>query len=564
MKISFAEGIFKSEKMGQRDGKELRRSLPRKECAYIVKKIFNINGACKPARHYMVDLTSRLKEIRVMIDAGEYFTINKARQYGKTTILRALSDFLKQDYVAVSLDFQNMSFSDYENEAAFVNGLAREINKKFRRMEGISDEIKTEMTRFSDTVNQNVRLAELFECFSRWCGQSEKPVVLIIDEVDTASNNQVFLDFLAQFRAYYLDSDVTPTFQSVILAGVYDIRNLKRKIRSEEEHKLNSPWNIAADFNVDMSFSAEDIGGMLKEYEDDYHTGMDVEAISHLIYAYTSGYPYMVSRLCKLMDERIAGSTDFPDKDSAWTKAGFLEAEKMLVKENNTLYQSLIGKLISYPELRTVLYELLFSGKTIPYVATNSYIEMAAMFGFIKNVNDTAVISNRIFEEVLYNFFISEEFSASKMYDVGVQEKNQFIIGGHLDVRKVLEKFVETFHDLYGDQDEAFLEEVGRRYFMLFLKPIINGVGNYSVEPETRNRERMDLVIYYRGEQSIIELKIWRGKAYNERGEQQLMNYLDYFHLKKGYMLSFNFNKKKEVGVKEIVLGDKVLIEAVV
>ena len=33
----------------------------------------------------------------------------------------------------------------------------------------------------------------------------------------------------------------------------------------------------------------------------------------------------------------------------------------------------------------------------------------------------------------------------------------------------------------------------------------------------------------------------------------------------KGYMLSFNFNKKKEIGVKEIVLKDnKVLIEAVV
>lgn len=68
----------------------------------------------------------------------------------------------------------------------------------------------------------------------------------------------------------------------------------------------------------------------------------------------------------------------------------------------------------------------------------------------------------------------------------------------------------------------------------------------------------------YRGEQFIIELKVWRGNAYNERGEQQLSDYLDYFHLKKGYMLSFNFNKKKTVGVKEVILGNKLLIEAVV
>lgn len=57
---------------------------------------------------------------------------------------------------------------------------------------------------------------------------------------------------------------------------------------------------------------------------------------------------------------------------------------------------------------------------------------------------------------------------------------------------------------------------------------------------------------------------MWRGNAYHERGEEQLINYLDYYHLKKGYMLSFNFNKNKEVGVKEIRFNDKILIEAVV
>ena len=42
------------------------------------------------------------------------------------------------------------------------------------------------------------------------------------------------------------------------------------------------------------------------------------------------------------------------------------------------------------------------------------------------------------------------------------------------------------------------------------------------------------------------------------------MEYLEHYHLKKGYMLSFNFNKNKDIGAKRIVLGDKVLIEAVV
>lgn len=59
-------------------------------------------------------------------------------------------------------------------------------------------------------------------------------------------------------------------------------------------------------------------------------------------------------------------------------------------------------------------------------------------------------------------------------------------------------------------------------------------------------------------------MKIWRGNAYNERGEKQLSDYLDYYHVNKGYMLSFNLNKNKQIGVKEVIVGDKVLVEAVV
>ena len=527
-----------------------------------MSKVFNVNGACNPNRHYMVNLTPRLEEIKAMVDSGAYFTINRARQYGKTTTLRALADFLKKDYEVISLDFQRMSSLSFESESFFAAAFSEELLDCAYKI--FPNDIEEKLKAFAAGTARINSLQALFKVLRSWCRQSQKHIVLIIDEVDTATNNQVFLDFLAQLRAAYLDSDITPSFQSVILAGVYDIRNINRKIRPDEEHKFNSPWNIAADFLVDMSFSVNDIMGMLQEYEADHHTGMNIEQLSQLLYNYTSGYPYLVSRLCMLMDERITGKEGFPNKNSAWTREGFFEAEKMLVKENNPLYQSLTGKLASYPELRTVLYDLLFTGRSIPYVSTNNYIETAAMFGFIKNMNDTAVISNRIFETVLYHFFLSEESAGSSMYDAGDQERNQFIIDGHLDVRKVLEKFVETFDELYSDQNDTFLEDAGRRYFMLFLKPIINGIGNYSVEPETRNRERMDLVIYYHGEQSIIEMKVWRGNAYNERGEQQLSNYLDYFHLKKGYMLSFNFNQKKEIGIKEIVLGDKVLIEAVV
>ena len=110
----------------------------------------------------------------------------------------------------------------------------------------------------------------------------------------------------------------------------------------------------------------------------------------------------------------------------------------------------------------------------------------------------------------------------------------------------------------------TFVEENGRRLFLLYLKPIINGTGNYYIEAQTRDQTRTDIIVDYLGKQYVIELKIWHGNEYNKRGEEQLAEYLEYYHLDKGYLLSFNFNKNKQTGLKEIQFGDKILVEVVV
>ncbi len=68
----------------------------------------------------------------------------------------------------------------------------------------------------------------------------------------------------------------------------------------------------------------------------------------------------------------------------------------------------------------------------------------------------------------------------------------------------------------------------------------------------------------WRNEQGILELKSWRGERYNAAGEKQISEYLDYWKLDTGYMLSFNFNKKKEPGVNLVHVGDKLLYEGTV
>lgn len=157
--------------------------------------------------------------------------------------------------------------------------------------------------------------------------------MLMIDEVDSAGNYQVFLDFLALLRGYYLDRDNKPIFHSVILAGVYDIKNLKLKLRPDSEHKYNSPWNIAAKYNLTMSFSAAEISSMLQEYEEDNRTGMNVQEIAENIYGYTSGYPYLVSAICKFQDEEME------EDNSIGMMFGFLKEENGRVAIANRIFE---------------------------------------------------------------------------------------------------------------------------------------------------------------------------------------------------------------------------------
>lgn len=363
-------------------------------------KYFNVTGMCRPSEHYMVNLDKRLAEIRKMIDRKYYFTINRGRQYGKTTTLAALKQYLQKDFIVASLDFQFLSQADFETEQSFSAAFARRFALALRRTPEAEGEPLDRIKRYGD---EGCTMSVLFEELSEFCGSVPKPVVLLIDEVDSASNNQVFLDFLALLRGYYLQREEFPTFQSVILAGVYDIRNLKQKVRPDAEHKHNSPWNIAAAFDVDMDLDAEGIAGMLAEYEADYHTGMDVGRMAELLYEETSGYPFLVSRLCQLMDEQIPGSVDFPDRQAAWSREGLLAAEKILLMEKNTLFDSLVNKLTDYPKLRELLYSMLFLGERVVFNPDNSAIDIACMFGFVKSENGSLRVANRIFETRLYN-----------------------------------------------------------------------------------------------------------------------------------------------------------------
>lgn len=306
------------------------------------------------------------------------------------------------------------------------------------------------------------------------------------------------------------------------------------------------------------------ISGFIK-YETDHNTGMDTFAVADSIWEYTAGYPYLVSRICQIIDSKMV-PVKFKNLGLAWTAYGVDEAVKLLLSETGTsLFDSLTGKLTNYPNLKQKLRRVLLRSETLSWLPYDEEQQQLFMYGFIRNNHNTVAVANRIFEMLLYTHFIGENNSNNSLKQSGSETKSVFVDSdGILNVPKIMEHFISEHNRIHGEHTEKFLEEEGRERFITYVAAIINGTGTYSIEEQTRNHSRMDMVIHYLGRRYVIEMKIWRGDRYNADGEKQLIEYLDYFGLDTGYLLSFNFNRHKKPSVELVHVGDKVIYEGTV
>jgi hypothetical protein len=391
----------------------------------------------------------------------------------------------------------------------------------------------------SENIND---LNAVSKAITNFCRLVDKEIVLFIDEVDKSSNNQLFMSFLGMLRNKFLlrQQGKDKTFYSVILAGVYDIKNLKLKIRQDDEKKYNSPWNIAVNFNVDMSFNSDEISTMLKEYSEDKNVTISIKEISEIIYFYTSGYPFLVSRLCQIIDEN----------QLLWNEENINRSVKELLQENNTLFDDLVKNIENNNEFKDYIFDLIINGTEKTFNIHNPLINLGVIYGYLKNIDGTVKMSNRIFEQMLYNYFSSKLENKTDMSTYNFKEN--FIIENGLDFERILLRFQQFIKEQYSSIDSKFIEREGRLLFLAFIKPIINGVGFDFKEVQISEEKRLDIVVSYLSSKYVIELKIWRGAEYHKKGLNQLKDYLDIQGLDKGYLVVYNFNKDKEYK-KEII-----------
>jgi len=505
-------------------------------------KKFNITGVCVPEEDYMVDITSKLTQIKKLVDEREYFTINRGRQYGKTTTLFMLESFLNKDYIVISLSFEGLGEKPFSSEKNFCTTFLNVISKSLK-LSNYQKEI------YSQWENGEVDdFVSLSDHITQICETSEKPYVLMIDEVDKTSNNTIFLNFLSKLRDKFLARKRRKdfTFQSVILAGVYDIKNIKLKLVNEGLHTLsegetaikNSPWNIAVDFNIDMSFSIEEIMTMLNSYEGDKKIGMDIREIASEIYKFTSGYPVLVSKICKYIDEEM---------EQDWTSNGIRRAIKLILKEDAPLFQSLIKNLTNDKELSDLTYQLVMNDVKWTFNIYDPFIEMGARYGHFKDVNGRVQISNRIFEIFLTNYFINQDFRERlKLNNSANLDERGIISNGKFNMQVCLEKFSKYYHKYYSEKDIYFHEKEARILFLMFISSVLNGAGFAELESGLADERSMDVLVTYLGEQFIIETKLWYGASRHENAYEQLLGYMDKMSLNEGYLLTFDLRKNKQ------------------
>ena len=501
-------------------------------------RTFCTTGLCVPERNYMADISEKLNQIYKMIDNGHYFTINRARQYGKTTALTALQRKLHNEYICVYISFEGLGDESFESSQVFCDAFMSLIQDELPHTSAAAE--KGYVQAWHDPSVKEFR--QLSRHISKMCENSK--LVLMIDEVDKISNNRVFLNFLGMLRDKYLrrNSGKDKTFQSVILASVVDIKNIKLKMINEGVYPpsgqkgdiYNSPWNIAADFRVSMSLNSKEIRSMLSDYATDHHLGINIAALSEEIYGYTSGYPYMVSKICQLIDECLCRN---------WTAQGIQDAVKILLIEKSPLFNDMIKNMTSSPDVYKFMYELMITGDQKSYNIDVPEIDLGVMYGFIKNNDGKAVISNRVFEVRMTEYFSTTESGIRIKNGFNRVLKQDVISNGRFNMELCLRKFQEHYREIFSKNDEPFLERSGRLLFISYIRPLINGGGFYHIESQFTDLRRMDLVVDYGSEQFIIELKVWRGEMSHNDAYEQLSGYLEKKNRQIGYLLTFDFRK---------------------
>lgn len=209
-------------------------------------RFFNTTGPMVPEDHYSIPPLECIGLDRALrlIREKRYFVLNAPRQTGKTSVLLALQGLLNSGkvgaYRCVYVNVETAQAAGEDVQAGLRAILARLAS---RARWSIQDDFVAKAWR--SALEAEGPHAALTEVLSQWAEADARPLVLLVDEIDSLVGDTL-LAVLRQLRdGYDLRPHAFP--QSIVLCGVRDVRDYSiRSTSRNEQIRGGSAFNIKA------------------------------------------------------------------------------------------------------------------------------------------------------------------------------------------------------------------------------------------------------------------------------------------------------------------------------
>ncbi|MEM4271239.1 MAG: AAA-like domain-containing protein [Candidatus Pacearchaeota archaeon] len=507
-------------------------------------KFFNTAGPNQPDIHYTLSPLSRwnLQEILHLIQNRKYFILHAPRQTGKTTCLLALMHYLntsgecKALYVNVEAaqaarenvtDAMSIIYSSLENsEKIYCKTNVLEENRKKLQEKG----------NLSLLQNSLVLLSQ----------SSEKPIVMLIDEID-ALVGDTLISVLRQIRAGYADRPQNFP-QSIILCGIRDVRDYRIHSSSKEIITGGSAFNIKAESLRLGNFTLDDIQTLYNQHTQE--TGqLFAEEIFPLVWEYTYGQPWLVNALAYEACFRIP---EGKDRKKVIDKELICQAKENLILRRDTHLDQLTDKLQEERVKRVILPIL--QGNEDKLDTLNDDVQYGIDLGLIRRSENGLEISNAIYKEI-----VPREISWTTQLSIEPIQKPIWYINPSNN-KLEFSKLLKAFQEFFREHSESWLErfdykEAGPQLLLqAFLQRIVNG-GGYITREYGLGRKRTDLLVEWYAipkdptskQKVVVECKVIRKSIEKtlEEGLEQTAEYTDTCGAEESHLILFDKTPNK-------------------
>ena len=494
-------------------------------------RFFNTTGPVVAADHYCIPPLQRLNltEVRRFIRDKRYFVLHAPRQTGKTSALLALRDLLnaEDDYRCV---YANVEGGQTARED--VEQVMRTIlDELASRARSNGDEFLDEV--WPDILTRSGPHGALREALTRWAEAAPKPLVLLIDEIDSLIGDSL-LSVLRQLRAGY-DRRPGSFPQSVILCGVRDVRDYR--IHSSSANAIiagGSAFNIKARSLRLGDFSRDEVLALLGQHTEETGQRFTDDALE-LIWTQTQGQPWLVNALA---EETCFYGEAAEDRRIPITADAIRDAQEQLILRRETHLDQLADKL-KEDRVQRVIEPLLSGAEERRFIDRD--LEYVRDLGLV--ARDRPVrIANPIYAEVVpreLTWVIQEEFEQETVWYVNAD--------GSLNMVELLTEFQTFFREHSEHWVTRFqYQEAGPQLLLqAFLQRIVNSGGRIEREYGL-GRMRTDLLIVWpQGNQTrkiVIECKILH-KSLEQTiadGLDQTAEYMDRCDAEAGHLIIFD------------------------